>query len=154
MSNARKKDCGTCLSRRGLLKTGMTGAALSVLPLGCVGQAPVPDGPIAAGNVATTSVGSLRVVNGNAVLGRDANGLYAMSNVCTHEGCTMEVGGAGGAAELVCNCHGSIFDANGGVTRGPARAALAHYKVDLASDGSITIQGGQTVASTARTPVG
>ena len=142
------------MSRRGLLRTGMTGAALSMLPLGCGSQAAAPDGPIAAGNVATTSVGSLRVVNGNAVLGRDANGLYAMSNLCTHEGCAMEVSGSGSTEELVCNCHGSIFDANGGVTRGPARAPLAHYKVDLAADGSITIQGAETVASTARTPVG
>jgi len=142
------------MSRRGLLRTGMTGAALSVLPLGCASQAAAPDGPIAAGNVANTSVGSLMVVNGNAVLGRDASGLYAMSNICTHEGCAMEVSGSGGADKLICNCHGSIFDANGGVTRGPARAALAHYKVDVAPDGSITIQGAETVASTARTPVG
>jgi len=142
------------MSRRGWLRTGMTGAALSVLPLGCGSQVAGPDGPIAAGNVANTAVGSLRVVNGNAVLGRDASGLYAMSNICTHEGCAMEVSGSSGAEGLICNCHGSTFDANGGVTRGPARAALAHYKVDVASDGAITIQGGQTVASTARTPVG
>ena len=114
------------MSRRGLLRTGMTGAALSVLPLGCAGQGGGPDGPVAAGNVANTSVGSLMVVNGNAVLGRDANGLYAMSNICTHEGCAMEVSNSGGADKLICNCHGSTFDANGGVTRGPARAALAH----------------------------
>jgi len=132
----------------------MTGAALSLLPLGCASQATPPDGPIAAGNVANTPVGSLRVVNGNAVLGRDADGLYAMSNLCTHEGCAMEVSGTGSSEGLICNCHGSTFDANGGVTRGPARAALAHYKVDLTADGSITIQGAETVASTARTPVG
>jgi len=132
----------------------MTGAALCVLPLGCAGPAAEPSGPIAAGNVSATTVGSLTVVNGNAVLGRDASGLYAMSNVCTHEGCTMDVSGSGSTEHLVCNCHGSTFDANGAVTHGPARTALTHYKVDLAADGSITIQGAQPVTSTARTPVG
>jgi cytochrome b6-f complex iron-sulfur subunit len=108
---------------------------------------------MSAGNVSSLSVGSLKIV-GNAVLGRDAGGLYAMSNVCTHEGCLMNVVGNSGAESLYCNCHGSAFSATGAVTHGPARTALPHYQVDVAADGSITIQGGQEVASTVRTPVG
>jgi len=153
MQNRHEDPCTNCPSRRSVLKTGLTGAALAVLPLGCMGKASPPDGPIAAGNVSAIAVGTLTIVDGNAVLGRDAGGLYAMSNVCTHQGCPMNVA-TGGHQGLVCNCHGSTFDANGAVTHGPANTPLPHYQVDVAADGSITIQGAVPVASTARTPVG
>ena len=65
----------------------------------------------------------------------------------------LSVASAGGAEELSCPCHGSLFDANGEVTRGPARDPLQHFQVDLAADGTITIQGGITVTADARTAV-
>jgi Rieske Fe-S protein len=64
------------------------------------------------------------------------------------------VAGASGNEDLSCPCHGSLFDANGEVTRGPARAPLQHYQVDVAADGTITIQGGLPVSADARTAVG
>jgi cytochrome b6-f complex iron-sulfur subunit len=138
-----------------LLKTTAIGPLLLALPAGCNnGVVSPPSGPVAAGNVSETKVGVLSAVTGAAViLGRDAGGLYAMSASCTHAGCLLAVTGAEGAEQLYCPCHGSLFDASGDVTRGPARAALPHYRVDVAADGSITIQGGEPVAPDTRMPV-
>jgi len=153
MSNRDPNTCTGCLSRRGLLKGGATGAALAVLPLGCMGQGSPPSGPISAGNVSEIAVGALKIFDGDAVLGRDANGLYAMSNVCTHAGCLMDVATSSGQTILSCGCHGSVFSATGAVTRGPAQSPLTHYRVDVAADGAITIQGADVVSSAARTAV-
>jgi Rieske Fe-S protein len=148
-------DCPRlAIARRTLLKGGAAGSLLLALPVACNNGVTPPSGPVAAGNVSSIVVGSLLAVGGEAVvLGRDADGLYAMSAACTHAGCMLSVVNGGGAEELSCPCHGSLFDANGEVTRGPARAPLPHFQVDVAADGSITIQGGVTVSADARTPV-
>jgi nitrite reductase/ring-hydroxylating ferredoxin subunit len=142
-------------SRRTLLKMGSATVVTAALPAGCGGGASVPSGPIAAGNVADVAADSLRVVSGaNVVLARDPGGLYAMSAVCTHAGCIVAVVKNGGAASnLHCNCHGSDFASDGTAIRGPAVMALQHYQVDVAVDGTITIQGGQPVTSDIRTQV-
>ena len=77
----------------------------------------------------------------NFVVARDANGLYAMSAVCTHAGCLLDDTSNTIAAGLSCPCHGSSFDGNGRVTRGPAGSPLEHYAVTIGADGSITVDG-------------
>ena len=57
------------------------------------------------------------------------------------------------AAGLYCQCHGSAFNGDGAVTRGPARSPLQHYAVTIAADGTITVDGSQPVSTTQRTPV-
>lgn len=114
---------------------------------GCTGAA------IAAGNVAALAVGNLQIVGARIVLGRDAGGLYAMTNVCTHQGCAVGVVGAAGHESLSCPCHGSAFDANGAVTRGPARTPLAHYQITTAADGSLSVCVGSIVSASTRTPL-
>ena len=52
-----------------------------------------------------------------------------------------------------CACHGSQFDRNGNPVSGPARSLLDHYRVDLAADGTITVQAGNIVAESTRTAV-
>jgi len=123
--------------------TGAGGAPVT----GCSGAA------LAVGNAAAIAVGNLQIVGGQIVLGRDAGGLYAMSNVCTHQGCAVGVIGAAGQETLSCPCHGSGFDANGAVTRGPARAPLAHYQITSAADGSLSVCVGSIVAASTRTPL-
>jgi nitrite reductase/ring-hydroxylating ferredoxin subunit len=143
--------CLRCPSRRAILKLGATGAALAVLPAAC-GAPAVPSGPIPAGNLATTPVGTLLVLSvDGVVLGRDAGGLYALSAICTHAGCIVVVESQSGAADLFCPCHGSKFSSDGAVTMGPARDPLPHFEVDLAPDGSITIQPAIPVDAAART---
>ncbi len=136
------------------MKGTAAGSLLLALPVSCNNTVSPPTGPVSAGNVSAISAGTLHAVPGEAViLARDSGGLYAMSAACTHEGCMLSVTSAAGAEELSCPCHGSLFDANGDVTRGPARASLQHYQVDVAADGSITIQGGSPVSADARTAV-
>lgn len=141
-------------ARRTILQGGVAGTLALSIPACGMGGEPVLTGPAAAGNVSDVVVDSLQSVPGvNAFIGRDAQGLYAMSAVCTHQGCLLSTIGAQGAGGAGCGCHGSRFDGNGVVTHGPAGTNLQHYQVDLASDGSITIQGGIPVDAAARTPV-
>jgi cytochrome b6-f complex iron-sulfur subunit len=109
-----------------------------------------PTGPVAGGNLSELAVGTLRVLS-NVAVARDADGVYAMSAVCTHAGCLLNGGTTTIAAGLHCACHGSSFSGNGVVTQGPARAALEHYAVAVASDGAITVDGSQPVAANVRT---
>jgi Rieske Fe-S protein len=101
-----------------------------------------------AGNVSSIMVGSLVVVSGSYILGRDAQGLYAMSISCTHQGCPVAPSSNG----LYCPCHGSRFDSNGAVVQGPARSPLTHYAVLVDSAGNITVQT-TVVSASARTAV-
>ena len=55
----------------------------------------------------------------------DGGGYAALSSICTHRGCTVDLGGPG----LACPCHGSQYDREGRVTRGPASRSLQRYAV-------------------------
>jgi cytochrome b6-f complex iron-sulfur subunit len=102
--------------------------------------------------VSALAIGTM-ITMANVVVARDANGVYAMSAVCTHAGCLLEDSGQTIAAGLYCQCHGSAFDGDGKVIRGPARASLQHYAVTIGADGTITVDGSQLVSSSTRTPV-
>jgi Rieske Fe-S protein len=111
-----------------------------------------PNGPVAAGNVSALSAAGTLMVMSNVVVARDAGGVYAMSRVCTHQGCLLDDTSSGVAGGLHCPCHGSAFDGNGAVTHGPAGAALQHYAVTIAADGTMTVEGAQPVSAETRTP--
>jgi len=96
----------------------------------------------------------MHVLSSNVVVGRDSKGLFAMSAICTHAGCALEDNAGTIAAGLDCPCHGSTFDGDGNVTRGPARTPLEHYEVTVATDGSITVDGSKPVASDVRAAAG
>lgn len=99
-------------------------------------------------------MGSLRAVSNEPVcIGRDANGVYAMTLTCTHAGCDIGTEGSVSPQGLFCGCHGSAFDANGAVVRGPATQPLDHFAVTVDSSGDLTIHGGQTVAASQRLSV-
>lgn len=145
-------DSSDALNRRTFLTVIASAAAATA----CSGNdgSPAEFGDVSAGNVADVSVGALFVVGGEpVVLGRDADGLYAMTVTCTHEGCDVDPVGSGNSARLQCPCHGSQFDRNGNVTHGPAGAPLAHYAVEVDDSGNITIHGGTRVDASERTAV-
>jgi Rieske Fe-S protein len=124
----------------------VVGEAAALSACSSAGVSPAPVGDLAAGNVSSLPVGSLRVVDAQPVcIGRDAAGVYAMTLTCTHAGCDMGQQGSVSARGVFCGCHGSEFDANGGVVRGPASASLDHFAVTVDSNGNLTIHGGQTV---------
>jgi Rieske Fe-S protein len=134
--------------------TLIAGAAATAACSGGGDTGPASFGDVSAGNISNILVGSLRIVGGDpVVIGRDSGGLYAMTITCTHQGCDVEPVGSGSSARLDCPCHGSEFDRNGGVIRGPAKAPLAHFSVTVDGSGNVTIHGGVQVDANARTPV-
>lgn len=66
-------------------------------------------------------------------LTRTGSGTYlALSRVCTHQGCTVDVVGNA----FNCPCHGSQFNAQGTVTQGPAGQPLPTLTATVAGDGA------------------
>lgn len=85
--------------------------------------------------------GEAFVPPGRAVaLFRDAEGVYAVSTICTHLGCVVKPNPEG----FECPCHGSRFAHDGEVTKGPAPRPLAWLKVSV-NGGLVTIDEGTTV---------
>ena len=70
-----------------------------------------------------------------AVLVRTPEGFHALSLVCTHLSCTVE----SSLGTYSCPCHGSRYDAQGNVTRGPAGTPLRTLKVELEPDGTLVV---------------
>jgi len=145
---------GPTLNRRKLLRLAGGSVGLAVVGAGCGSPTgSPPTGPVSAGNISALGVGAMLVMS-NVVVARDANGVYAMSGVCTHAGCLLGDGARTIVSGLSCPCHGSTFYGDGNVTGGPARAPLQHYQVIIAADGSITVDGSQPVGASTRTPAG
>lgn len=71
-----------------------------------------------------------------------AQGVLAYSAVCTHYGCQITVTHQDGRS-VVCNCHGSTFDAgnNGEIVVGPATRRLAVLPLK-AADGVLVVAAG------------
>ncbi|HNU06168.1 MAG TPA: ubiquinol-cytochrome c reductase iron-sulfur subunit [Pyrinomonadaceae bacterium] len=61
----------------------------------------------------------------NVAVFRDADGVFAISTVCTHLGCIVKTSKEG----FDCPCHGSGFAADGTVRKGPAPKPLPWIKV-------------------------
>ena len=71
----------------------------------------------------------------------EADGLFVISSVCTHLGCNVKRGASG----FACPCHGSQFDDNGQVVKGPAPRALQWYSVSLSPRGWLVVDLDQPV---------
>jgi Rieske Fe-S protein len=71
---------------------------------------------------------------------RDADGIYAVSTICTHLGCVVKHVESG----FECPCHGSKFSPGGDVEKGPAPQPLPWLKVSLRG-GMVTIDESATV---------
>jgi len=57
---------------------------------------------------------------------REEGRIHALSLVCTHLGCTVNVLPQG----ITCPCHGSEFTSTGTVVKGPATEPLPHLRVE------------------------
>ncbi len=144
------------VSRRQWLRVAGTSAGtllLTRMMAGCGSSTgSPPSGRVGGGKVSDLKLDTLQVLGSNVVVGRDSGGIYAMSAICTHQGCILEDTAGTVAAGLYCACHGSSFDGNGEVTHGPARQALPHYQVTIAADGTITVDGSKPVGADVRVP--
>jgi len=65
------------------------------------------------------------------------NGIYALSTVCTHLGCTPNW--LPGEQKYKCPCHGSGYYKNGINFEGPTPRPLERYAISLADDGQILV---------------
>ena len=89
-------------------------------------------------NASLTNVGGHVYSNGVIVVKSTVNTYAALSQACTHQGCTVNYSSSGN--RFVCPCHGGEFDINGNVVAGPPPSSLKKYTVT--QNGSIlTIQG-------------
>ena len=73
-----------------------------------------------------------------AIIYKTTDGYIAYSLVCTHLGCTVEDDGE----NFSCPCHGSQFDHNGSVLKGPAAERLPSLKVGISENGRLILETG------------
>ncbi len=66
---------------------------------------------------------------------RIASSVYALSLVCPHLGCTVNLT----AEHFVCPCHGSTFGSDGKVLEGPADRALKRLQVEDRGDSLVVV---------------
>ena len=138
-----------CIGRREFVERSV-GAVLSLSVLGACASlvtrtvTPV-DGALRLALVhypeLTAEGGSIKVIAKGAtdpiyVLSLGQRRYAAVSPICTHLGCTVEIE----QARLVCPCHGSTYDREGKVLRGPAEEALTSYRTALTSDDVLVIE--------------
>jgi len=68
---------------------------------------------------------------------RDPNGIFALSTVCTHLGCTPNW--LEGEQKFKCPCHGSGYYKDGINFEGPTPRPLERFAISLADDGQILV---------------
>ncbi|HWE02530.1 MAG TPA: Rieske (2Fe-2S) protein [Tepidisphaeraceae bacterium] len=67
----------------------------------------------------------------------DGGNLFALSSVCTHRECRLR---PQEDHTFFCKCHGSRFDENGKVTKGPATRDLPHFATSTNDSRHLIVQ--------------
>jgi Rieske Fe-S protein len=118
---------------------GGGGSPAPASPSAPTGATPTPT-PASEARVPLMGVGqtvaaSIRLVGGLvtplAVTRTGESTVVAVSRVCTHESCTVDLPARSGAS-LDCPCHGSRFLVTGQVVNGPATRALSSFPARIA----------------------
>lgn len=88
-------------------------------------------------NSALKSVGG-SVISHTVIVVNTGSGFIALSDICTHQGCSVFYNKGGN--DFVCPCHGGTYNINGQVIAGPPPAPLKKY--NISQNGNIlTISG-------------
>ncbi|HEY2748751.1 MAG TPA: Rieske (2Fe-2S) protein [Polyangia bacterium] len=66
---------------------------------------------------------------------RDDAGIYALTAVCTHMGCTVQFK----TTDFQCPCHMSAYSLNGAVINPPAMLPLQHFGCSFDGSGNIIV---------------
>jgi cytochrome b6-f complex iron-sulfur subunit len=128
------------MNRRKTLELILTGSALIIagVPVileGCTKQ--TTDQGIQPGqainvdlsspeNAALNNPGGSKIIQ-NILIGNLGGSFFAVSSICTHQGCTVMFSSS--LNKIICPCHGSEFNTNGSVVTGPAFIALQNFQV-------------------------
>ncbi len=130
-----RRDFLNLLTRGFLTLSGLLGAGMALRYLGFQ-NGPEPQTRFDLGPVENFPPGSSsQVPQANAVVLHKAEGLTALSLVCTHLGCIVQPKEGGYA----CPCHGSRFSADGQVQRGPASLPLQTLRLETSPDGHLIL---------------
>jgi len=70
-----------------------------------------------------------------AVIDNRAGEIVAHSLICTHLGCMVEEAGDG----FACPCHGSRFDTDGAVVKGPAQKSLKRLRIQASEENKLIL---------------
>ena len=71
-------------------------------------------------------------------IGRNDDGIYALSTVCTHLGC-VPLEDKGDYNGWFCPCHGSHYDTSGRIRKGPAPVNMEVPKYEFVNSNTIKI---------------
>jgi arsenite oxidase small subunit len=71
----------------------------------------------------------------NMLMKKADGAVSAISMLCTHVCCQCQYDSA--STDLYCPCHGSVFDQNGNVLRGPAGTKLPSIQLNIDESGNI-----------------
>lgn len=132
------------LTRRSFLSLASLGSFFAALGVAAAGVLRLPLPTVLPGAARRYKIGfpeqypvgsETRLEKENVFVFRDAEGLYAVSAVCTHLGCIVGRSPEG----FACPCHGSRFDPTGKVVGGPAPRALPWLEVSRAADGQLVV---------------
>ena len=138
------ESAGPQLSREGFLRLVSRAALWLIGGASLVGLLqylsyetdPPPQSVFTLGTPDSYGVGTATIVpSARTVLYREETGFWALSLVCSHLGCTIEEGDNG----YRCPCHGSRYDLDGRVLKGPAKQALKAIWVDVDAEGNLMI---------------
>jgi cytochrome b6-f complex iron-sulfur subunit len=104
-----------------------------IVPPEKVDASPVP---IPAGKISGLGPGEVRFFREGKtaffVRETESGQIRSFSAKCTHLGCIVEY--LDGEGKFRCNCHGSLFDADGMNLTGPATRPLQPYRVEVRGD--------------------
>jgi cytochrome b6-f complex iron-sulfur subunit len=70
-----------------------------------------------------------------AIIFNDGTKFTVTSLICTHLGCTVEAK----PEHFICPCHGSQYDLNGKVVRGPASQPLKQLTIEKTTEGKLIV---------------
>ncbi|MCL4820495.1 MAG: Rieske 2Fe-2S domain-containing protein [Vicinamibacteria bacterium] len=116
---------------------GGSAPATPTAPTGGATPTPTPANEVRVPlmGVGQTVAASIRLVGGLvtplAVTRTGETTVVAVSRVCTHENCTVDLPARNGAS-LDCPCHGSRFLVTGQVVNGPATRPLSSFPARIA----------------------
>lgn len=146
----KRRKVDVSLDRRGAMRIGALGvASIVAMQVGRYVFKPASPGRTALSGTGTTSTNQIiklidlpvgkthefAAADGQpAILFRTKNGVFAYTEICTHQGCTVSYSAPDKA--LVCPCHGGVYDPFNGaaVLAGPPPAPLPPIKVAISGD--------------------